>query len=670
MNNELLSTYDILEQIGQGSGGVVYKAYHKRLQKTVVLKKITNAGRGLQQNRQEVDILKNLNNTYLPQVLDFLETDEGVFTVMNYIPGKSFQQLLYERARFTKEDLLRWALQICSALDYLHTREIPIIHGDIKPSNIMLRPDGNICLIDFNISFFFDENNVLGYTRGYTSPEQFWAVSSKKKREDVYMKIDEKADIYSVGATLYHLATGNVRADYSHRIDIEKLAMILGERFARVIEKATNLDPTMRYQSAYEMYQALSLVPEESARALKEKQRGKNKIIALVVAIVLAVGMAAGGYLAFQKHKVSVYDDYVAQAKSDVLKGDLASAGQSSEKAIDVFDDKAEGYYWKDYILFCQGRYEDCDTTIADEIGKVKKDTESADEHKSIVDLYCLQATSCLEINRLSDAVACFETAEEKYSNLMRAEHYRDYAVALARDGQIDLAEEKIKKAETAPYPLKDYSISYTEGEIQMASGKTGEAMGSFRSAVDSLEKARNLTSEDEYLMNRAYMSMYKIYDDRKDYRRCLDTMQEAEEHMSPAWHPQINRKAADACYNMENYRGAADRYSKVVQTDGATADDWYKLANSYIACRDPGAADSAAEGYIKRLNTAPDHSYWFIKARAEEVRLAPNDRADYSRFLQYYNNAKACPATNGNYDNEEAILDRDYSEIVRKGYL
>ena len=148
---KLSGTYEILERLGEGSGGVVYKAYHRRLRQPVVLKKMKNRSISRAVNRQEVDILKNLHHSYLPQVLDFLEVDGDVYTVMSYIPGKSFAQLLNEGQHFTQKQLIRWGMQICSALNYLHNQKPPVIHGDIKPANIMLTPEGNICLIDFNI---------------------------------------------------------------------------------------------------------------------------------------------------------------------------------------------------------------------------------------------------------------------------------------------------------------------------------------------------------------------------------------------------------------------------------------------------------------------------------------------------------------------------------------
>ncbi|MFR5555830.1 MAG: protein kinase domain-containing protein [Coprococcus sp.] len=92
----------------------------------------------LKEKRKEVDILKNLNHSYLPQVLDFFEIGSNAYTVMSFIPGKSLKTLLQEGRYFQKKEVIRWAMQLCSALQYLHEQIPPIIHGDIKPAaNIM-----------------------------------------------------------------------------------------------------------------------------------------------------------------------------------------------------------------------------------------------------------------------------------------------------------------------------------------------------------------------------------------------------------------------------------------------------------------------------------------------------------------------------------------------------
>ncbi|MCI6713622.1 MAG: protein kinase [Lachnospiraceae bacterium] len=167
----LNSTYEIKEQIGSGGGGTIYKAYHKRLQKDVVLKKIHKSGA---RNEDEKEILKNIKHSYLPQVYDFLDVEDGVFTIIDYIPGKSFEKLLKEQGRFSQKKVVKYGIQLCEVVSYLHRQKPPIIHGDIKPANIMLTPEDNICLIDFNISGVLDGKSMAatGYTPGYASPEQ------------------------------------------------------------------------------------------------------------------------------------------------------------------------------------------------------------------------------------------------------------------------------------------------------------------------------------------------------------------------------------------------------------------------------------------------------------------------------------------------------------------
>ena len=112
----------------------------------------------------------------LPEALTSLPAATSIngeiYTAMSFIPGRSLKELMEERRQFSQRQLIRWAMQLCSALNYLHTQTPPIIHGDIKPANIMVTPRGDVCLIDFNVSFAVNGNTVLGYTEGYASPER------------------------------------------------------------------------------------------------------------------------------------------------------------------------------------------------------------------------------------------------------------------------------------------------------------------------------------------------------------------------------------------------------------------------------------------------------------------------------------------------------------------
>ena len=117
-------------------------------------------------------------------IKDFFEENGEIYTAMSFIPGRSLKELMEERRQFSQRQLIRWAMQLCSALNYLHTQTPPIIHGDIKPANIMVPPRGDVCLIEFNVSFEVNGNTVLGYTEVYASPEQYIiALDSREGRD-------------------------------------------------------------------------------------------------------------------------------------------------------------------------------------------------------------------------------------------------------------------------------------------------------------------------------------------------------------------------------------------------------------------------------------------------------------------------------------------------------
>lgn len=183
--------YEIKEQVGSGGGGIIYKAYDMNMQKDVAVKLIKNASTEALENRNEIDLMKNLKSKYLPVFYDFVQNDGEVYTVMEYIDGHDIKRLMDMGKSFNENEIVKCGVQLCEAVGELHSKRPPIIHGDIKPANVMLTPAGDVCLIDFNISAIMQGNKaaIKGYSKEYAAPEQF---TSKNYKQYIEKPIDDE----------------------------------------------------------------------------------------------------------------------------------------------------------------------------------------------------------------------------------------------------------------------------------------------------------------------------------------------------------------------------------------------------------------------------------------------------------------------------------------------
>ncbi len=209
---ELSQNYSDIKVINSGGGGIIYSAYHRRLGKKVILKKIRASSVDLVGKERELIVLTSLSHTYLPKIYDFWSFGDEVYTVMELIEGSSLKELIDAGEKFSEAEVIRMTRQLAEVVTYLHNSELHLIHSDIKPANIMLtcknkdKPrERDICLIDFNISVLqesgFDE--TIGYTNGYAPVEQLiryyeGRLSEKKRSEGQTAKKitkDEKLSI-------------------------------------------------------------------------------------------------------------------------------------------------------------------------------------------------------------------------------------------------------------------------------------------------------------------------------------------------------------------------------------------------------------------------------------------------------------------------------------------
>ena len=308
--------YKILNKVGQGGMSVVYLAMNEKANKQWAVKEVRKDGvldfESVKQGLvAETDILKKLNHPNLPSIIDVIDTEDSFIIIMDYIQGNSLNRALEEFGAQPQEMVITWAKQLCDVLGYLHSRTPAIIYRDMKPSNVMLKPDGNITLIDFGTAREYKEKNLadttcLG-TVGYAAPEQFGGMG----------QTDARTDIYCLGATLYHLVTGMNPCEPPYEIKpIREINPSLSSGLERIILKCTQRNPEDRYQSCAELMYALEHY-EEIDDIHRKKQKKKLGSFILTCSLTVLFGLVSvWGYISAENKKSENYEVILKSAQT------------------------------------------------------------------------------------------------------------------------------------------------------------------------------------------------------------------------------------------------------------------------------------------------------------------------------------------------------------------
>lgn len=338
--------YKILSEVGHGGMSVVYLAINERANKTWAVKEIRKDGvvdfEAVKQGLVvETDMLKKLNHDHLPSIIDVIDLDDSFLIVMDYIEGKSLQSVLKSSGAQPQELVIQWGIQLCDVLGYLHSREPAIIYRDMKPANVMLRPNGEVTLIDFGTAREFknrtmvEDTTCLG-TRGYAAPEQFGGRG----------QTDARTDIYCLGATLYHLVTGHSPAEPPY--EIKPLSYwnpaFSGSGLEYIIAKCCQQDPEHRYQSCAELMYDLEHVEDVDYHAMRLR---RSKWMAFLISVLVFLGSIGGmvGVTALKNSATTeTYSYYLDQAEMLTGKDEFPQFVQLIKEAVSVDPAQYEAY--------------------------------------------------------------------------------------------------------------------------------------------------------------------------------------------------------------------------------------------------------------------------------------------------------------------------------------
>ena len=250
----LKDRYEIISSLAEGGFGGISVAYDTHLNKSCALKEIsgdflknlthTERSSIFDSFKKEAELLAKLRHPNLPYVTDYFIENNQCYLVMDYIEGKDFELILDEEGEEGLEEkrVLEWSIQICRILEYLHGQTPPVMHGDIKSANLIVRnSDGWIMLVDFGAAVSRnikkDKEQTSG-TAGYAAPEQYFGI------------LDEKSDIYSLGATIYELLTGTLPEEEFDYSPVRDIKPDISQEMENIVMKCLKYDHEERYDNS------------------------------------------------------------------------------------------------------------------------------------------------------------------------------------------------------------------------------------------------------------------------------------------------------------------------------------------------------------------------------------------------------------------------------------
>ena len=677
-------TYRIEDIIGAGGGGTVFKAYHLRLEKYVVVKRINDAWVDIMDSRKEADIIKNLKHQYLPQAYDFIKVEDGIYTVMDFVPGASLDKYIKSGFKFRQQQVLYWAKQVTEALVYLHSQKPPIIHSDIKPANIMINLDGDVCLIDFNVSLTSTPDSSISATsRGYAAPEQYLNIKPlntpvqgqpfvPKYNFDMTSPLDQRSDIYSLGATLYHLMTGQRPPKLPENKLPEIPAQLEGfdEPLINIVNKMIKYDPRERYQTAGELLNDLNNIRRLDRRYKKHKR--SRLIVNTVFPIVMvgAVVLGVAGYMMMKRETETDYNDKLSYADRLLENKDYEKAEKAYSELIEKSPERIEPYYGMLKMYTDRYDYEGAAKYGEDMLAEHSFENSSSDPSALSV-YYYLLANSYFEMEN-------YEKANGYYAKAIDADDsnkdlYCDYAVSLARSGYTDKAEELLKGAE---------GKGLENDKLRLVSAEIAFAKGDMKAAEEQFAQLAAQAADND-LAQRACIYLCRVYQREGKYDELISA---AEKYKSILNAP---RKRAAEVMCAEAYlskagvadgeekklcaQKAVDIYNELKKSGAVSKKSDFNLATAYEYLDDMVGAQTILNDMMVEFPDDPDVYARLAILEADKQAKRSLSKRNYESFKKYYDKAEKLDRqnkVNGTSSSYIATMETLYERIKENDWI
>lgn len=668
--DELQNTYRLIGRIGSGSGGVIFLAEHKNLHMKVVLKKIKDPSRDENVNRREANILKGLHDPALPIVYDYIEVDSDFYTVMTYIEGESLADK-EEKAfgininfssspAFSLADIRKWGMEVAGALSTLHSQTPPIYHLDVKPANIMIQPNNQAVLIDFNISWDGENASRFGYTPGFSAPEQEMVSNIIHRTNTVpdLSVITPAADIYALGAVLYSLATGVVYDPSNPRWDV--ISQNYVPELTEVLKKALAPNRFDRYSSAEEMKMALATMEKSNQRLIQWEKKAKIQRTIAYIGLCVCIGLFGFSFYLIRSEKQHKYDSLVDAMVQDRLNQNYEEVDELFSEARNLDPERLGAYLEKAQSLYDQRKYSECAEFISQSI---LSDT-TINTKPGIETAYYFLADSLANQGKYDEALKVYEDLFE-FENLQPI-FYRDYAIALAKNNQFQRAEQILNEAQEKG--IDNSSLRYAKAEVAYAQDNQSQALTLMEQVADE--------ATDESLKMHAMLKLAEWNMEAKNYVGARKILQEAKSELSAGYQPLIlqnwietNSKLADSTNNPTYRDEAINSLEEMISNNWATYIDYNNLVVFYQKQGELEKAEVALAKMEDRFGsdyvTAKRHAWLEIDKQEKKSEK----QRSYADFEKWYQQAKD-QYMEGQNDPEIGVLDSMYQDIKRGGWL